>query len=87
MSAVYVLLKLPAVEDVKALTEAAAHRCLVKFGTQIHAAQPVVIGPGTPGRFDAAMVDLDPERTRVYGHEGMEPRLYAVLRPSLRGAA
>jgi hypothetical protein len=87
MSAVYVLLKLADIDDVKVITDAAAVRCAVKFGTQVHAAQPVVIGPGTPGRFDHTMLDLDPEQTRVYGHEGIPTRLYAVLRASLRGGS
>ena len=87
MSAVYVLLKLVDVDDVKVITDAAAVRCAIKCGTQVYGAAPVLIGPGTPGRFDPTMVDLDPEKTRVYGHEGIPFRLYAVLRPKLGGAA
>lgn len=84
-TSVYLLLKLdPATIPAAVASDAAAARCKVRLGEHVVDAQPVLCGLGEPGRFDAFAINLDPAHTRVYGHEGIPMRIYAILRPSLR---
>jgi hypothetical protein len=84
-TAVYLLLKLdPATIPADMAADGAAKRCKVRLGEHVIDAQPVLCGLGEPGRFDVFAINLDPEQTRVYGHEGIPMRIYAILRPSLK---
>lgn len=84
-TAVYLLLKLdPATIPATVAADAAAQRCKVRLAEHVVDAQPILCGLGEPGRFDAFCFNLDPEQTRVYGHEGIPMRTFAILRPSLK---